>query len=135
MYSNFNTYIQTEGEKLNYVTDLLFLWLYADCFCRDQIICFDLHSRLSVSSSEPYVHTIWMKITYINSYTNHHWGKKQVLKKASQALSNFFLMGNANKNVSHFAFCFVNSHSSMLLSSEEAVKKRGIIFHNILYPK
>jgi len=51
--------------------------------------------------------------------------KKQTLKKASQSLSNFFLIENANNHVSHFAFCFVNSHSSTLLSSEEEVKKRG----------
>lgn len=124
MYSNSITYIHEEGEKLNYFTDTLFLWLYADYFCRDQITCFDLHSRLSVSSSEPYVHTIWMKITYIISYANHHWSKKQRLKKASQALSNFFLMENANKHVSHFTFCFVNSHSSILPSAKEEVKKQ-----------
>lgn len=124
MYSNSITYIHTEDEKLNYFIDSLFLWLYADYFCREQITCFDLHSRLSVSSSEPYVHTIWMKITYIISYANHHWSKKQRLKKASQTLSNFFLMENANKHVSHFTLCFVNNHSSMLPSSEEEVKMR-----------
>lgn len=136
MYSNSIICIHTEDEKLNYFIDLLFLWLYADYFCRDQITCFDLHSRLSVSSSEPYVHTIWMKITYIISYANHHWSKKQTLKKASQVLSNFFfLMENANKHVSHFTFCFVNNHSRILLPSEEEVKNRGIIYRNNLHPK
>jgi hypothetical protein len=66
-----------------------------------------------------------MKITYIISYANHHWSKKQTLKKASQSLSNFFLIKNANNHVSHFTFCFVNSHSSILLSSEEEGKRRG----------